>query len=64
MDVNFLFKVFGIGVTVAVACRILIKSGRDEQAVLLSVAGIICAMLLIMDKASELIGTIKDVFGL
>lgn len=64
MDISYLIKICGIGVIIAVACRILNKCGRDEFSALLSAAGIICVMLLILDKASELIKSLKDVFGL
>ena len=52
-----------MGLLIAVICQILSKSGRDEQSVLVSVAGIIIVFLMIIDKASSLITTIKNVFG-
>ena len=44
MDISLIIKIAGIGILVAVAAQILSKSGRDEQATLLSIAGIIIVM--------------------
>lgn len=63
MDTSFILKIAGIGVTVALACQILSKSGRDEQSVLLSIAGIIVVFLMIVEKAGNLITSLKSVFG-
>lgn len=64
MDSALLLKIAGIGIMTAIACQILSKSGKDEQAMLLSIAGIVIVFLMIVDKAGALIKSIKDVFGL
>ncbi len=64
MDISLILKITGIGILVSVACQILSKSGRDEQATLLSVGGIIVVMLLIIGKLEELFGLLSRVFGL
>ena len=64
MDPSIILKIAGVGLLTAVACQILTRSGRDEQSVLLSVAGIIIVFILIVDKARTLIGTLRNVFGL
>ncbi len=64
MDISLLLKIAGIGFIVAVTCQILSKSGRDEQATLLSVAGIVIVILLLTDKLAELFEKISKVFGL
>ena len=64
MDVSFLLKIAGIGMTAAVCCQILSKIGRDEQATMVSVAGIIIALLLLLGELSELFDSVKEVFGL
>ena len=64
MDPSIILKIAGVGLLTAVACQILTRSGRDEQSVLLSVAGIIIVFILIVDKAGTLIGTLRNVFGL
>ena len=64
MDPSIILKIAGVGLLTAVACQILSKSGREEQSMLLSVAGIIIVFILIVDKAGTLITTLKNVFGL
>ena len=59
-----LFKIVGIGLTVAVACQILSRSGREDQAMLVSVAGILLVLFMLIGQVSDLFSTIKTVFGL
>lgn len=64
MDISLILKITGIGILVSVACQILSKSGRDEQATLLSIGGIIIVMLLILSELETLFSTLSRVFGL
>ncbi len=64
MDTSVLFKIVGIGLTVAVACQILSKTGRDDQAMLVSLAGIIVVLIMLVGQVSDLFSTIKSIFGL
>lgn len=59
-----ILKIAGIGIIVSVACQILQKSGRDEQASFVTVAGVIIAMLLLAGEIGSLFSTLKSVFGL
>ena len=63
MDVTLIFKVAGIGVLVSIASSILNKSGRDEQATLVTVAGIVVAMLMLVGEMGELFSSVRSVFG-
>ncbi len=64
MDISILLKVAGVGMLVSVACQILSKSGREEQATLVSITGIVIVLVMIMGQPSQLITTVKTVFGL
>lgn len=64
MDISLVLKIAGIGMLVAVSCQILSKVGRDEQASFVSVAGIIVALLLLVEEIGYLFDTVKDVFGI
>ncbi len=64
MDIDLIIKVAGVGILVAFAYQILSKSGRDEQAMLVSLAGIIIVMLMLLTRISSLISTVKAIFGL
>ena len=57
MDVELIFKIAAIGIIVAVLCQLLMRSGREEQAMLTSLAG------LIVGQISSLFSTIKRLFG-
>ncbi len=63
MDVTLILKVAGIGLTVSIAYQLLAKYGRDEQAVLVSLAGIIIVMLMLVDKLETLFASVRSVFG-
>lgn len=64
MDINLIIKVSGIGILVAAVYQILSKSGRDEQAMLVSLTGIIIVMLMIVNQFSSLLSTVRSIFGL
>ncbi len=64
MDISLILKITGIGLLISVACQVLSKSGRDEQATMLSIAGIIIAMLLIISELDNLFSIISKVFGI
>ncbi len=64
MDVDFIFKVAAIGIIVTVLHQLLVRSGREEQAMLTSLAGLVVVLLMIVDVIAELFDTVKSVFGL
>ena len=63
MDISMILKITGIGLLISVACQILSKSGREEQATLLSVAGIIVVMLMIITELDNLFSALVRIFG-
>ncbi len=64
MDVDMIFKIAAIGIIVAVLNQLLIRSGREEQALLTTIMGLIVALMMIISQISTLFETIKSVFGL
>lgn len=64
MDVNLIFKIAAIGIIVAVLNQVLIRSGREEQAMLTSLAGLIVVLFIIVAQISRLFETIKNLFSL
>ena len=64
MDVDLIFKVAAIGIIVAVLNQLLIRLGREEQAMLTSLAGLIVVLFIIVAQISRLFETIKNLFGL
>ncbi len=63
MDVSLILKIAGVGVLVSVVVAILNKSGRDEQAMLVTVAGILVVMLMLVDEIGRLFESVGTVFG-
>ena len=64
MDVDLIFKIAAIGIIVAVLNQLLIRSGREEQAMLTTLAGLIVVLSMIVTEISDLFRTVKSVFGL
>ncbi len=64
MGITLILKIAGIGLIVSVACQILQKSGRDEQATFVTVGGVIIVMLMLSKEIGSLFSTLKSVFGL
>lgn len=63
MEVGIILKIAGIGILVAAACQILNRAGREDQAILVSMAGIIIVLVLVLDQMKDLISTLRSVFG-
>ena len=64
MDVDLIFKVAAIGILVAVLNQLLIRSGREEQAMMTTLAGLIVVMMIRIGESSDLFQLIKTTFGL
>lgn len=64
MDVDLIFKIAAIGIIVAVLNQVLIRSGREEQAMMTTLAGLIVVLLMVVQQISGLFDTIKNLFGL
>lgn len=59
MDIDVIFKIAAIGVAIAVLNQILIKAGREEQAMMTTLAGVIVALMLIIQMISEFFDTVR-----
>lgn len=64
MDVNFIFKIAAVGIIVAVLNTLLVRSGRDDQAMLTTLAGVIVVLMMLIPKIQDLFGTVKQLFDL
>ena len=63
MNVDLIFKIAAVGILVAVLNLLLSKSGRDEQGLLVTVAGLVVVLLIIVQEISHLFDLIKNLFG-
>lgn len=64
MELDLIFKIAAVGIIVAVLNIILKKTGNDEQGLMLTIAGIIIVLMMLLPAIEELFNTLRSVFGL
>ena len=64
MNVDLIFKIAAVGILVAVLNLILVRSGRDEQALLTTLAGLVVVLMMLLEQISDLFDLIKNLFSL
>ena len=64
MEVDLIFKIAAIGIIVAVLNQLLIRSGREEQAMMTTLAGLIVVLMMIISEIDSLFQAIKSIFQL
>ena len=64
MDINLLFKIAGIGIIVAVLHQILTKAGREDQAMMTTLAGLVIVLSMVIQQISSLFNTVRTLFDL
>lgn len=62
MDVDMIFKIAAIGIIVAVLNQLLVRSGREEQAMMTTLAGLVVVMMMLVREISDLFELIKTLF--
>lgn len=63
MEIDLIFKIAAIGIIVAVLNQLLIRSGREEQAFMTTIAGLIVVLMIMIKEIALLFDTVKDLFG-
>ncbi len=64
MNIDLIFKIAAIGIIVAVLNQVLIRSGREEQAMMTTLAGLIVVLMMVIHQIDTLFRTIKSIFDL
>ena len=64
MDVDLIFKIAAVGILVAVLNQLLVRSGREEQAMMTTLAGLGVGMMMLVRQISDLFQLVKSLFGL
>ena len=64
MDVDFIFRIAAIGIIVTVLNLVLLRSGREDQAMLTTLAGLVVVLLMVVNAIAGLFTTVKSLFGL
>ena len=62
MDVDLIFKIAAIGILVAVLNQLLIRSGREEQALMTTLAGLVVVLMMMVQEISNLFELVKTLF--
>jgi stage III sporulation protein AC len=63
MQVDLIFKIAAIGILVAVVNQILIRSGREEQAMMTTLAGLVVVLMLLLPQISSLFNLVRSLFN-
>ena len=63
MDVDLIFKIAAIGILVAVLNQLLVRSGRDEQAMMTTLTGLVVVLMILVQEISDLFDLIKTLFA-
>jgi stage III sporulation protein AC len=64
MDVEMIFRIAGIGLLISVLSMVLKQAGKEEQAQMLTLAGVVVVLMLILQLVSQLFASVRSVFGL
>ena len=64
MEIDLIFKIAAVGIVVAILNQVLIRSGREEQAMMTTLAGLIVVLMMVIKEIDMLFKTIKSVFNL
>jgi len=64
MDIDLIFKIAAVGIIVAILNQLLVRSGREEQGLMITIVGIVVVLMMVVDQIAMLFDKIKSVFSL
>ena len=64
MDIDLIFRIAAIGILVSVLNQVLSRSGREEQATMTTLAGLVVVLMMVVQEISDLFNLVKNLFGL
>ena len=64
MEVDLIFRIAAIGILVAVLNQVLSRAGRDEQAMMTTLAGLVVVLMMVVQEIADLFDLVKNLFGL
>ena len=62
MDIDLIFKIAAVGIIVSILNQVLVRSGREEQATMTSLAGLVVVLMIVVQRIAELFGLVKTLF--
>ena len=63
MDIDLIFQIAGVGIVVSVLSQLLSRSGRDEQALMITIAGLVIVLFILTEKIGDLFESIRQIFN-
>lgn len=64
MDVDLIFKIAGLGILISILNKVLIQSGREEQAQMVTLVGVVIVLLVVIQLIGKLFDSVKTMFNL
>ena len=64
MEIDLLFKIAAIGILVAILHQVLVRAGREDQAMMTTLAGLVIVLTLVIKEISTLFDSVRTMFGL
>ena len=62
MDIDLIFKIAAIGIIVSILNQVLSRSGREEQATMTTIAGLVVVLMMVTQKIADLFDLVKNLF--
>lgn len=63
MDIDLIFKIAAVGIIVSILNQVLVRSGREEQATMTSLAGLVVVLMILVERIADLFTLVKSLFG-
>ena len=62
MEIDLIFKIAAVGIIVSILTQVLVRSGREEQATMTSLAGLVVVLMIVVQRISDLFELVKSLF--
>ncbi len=63
MEIELIFKIAAVGIIVSILNQVLVRSGREEQATMTSLAGLVVVLMIVVERIADLFALVKNLFG-
>ncbi len=63
MDIDLIFKIAAVGIIVSILNQVLTRSGREEQATMTTLAGLVVVLMIVVERIADLFALVKSLFG-
>ena len=63
MDIDLVFRIAAVGIIVSILNQVLVRSGREEQATMTTLAGLVAVLMILVERIADLFSLVKQLFG-